>query len=456
MKNLTSLKPQFIFSFMLGFSIFSQAMVAAPNTYRIEIQMSQSERELIKSKKKKEIQRAEMLIYKEGVLKQTLPISLSTRGMTSLSKFSRKNFNIHSLKNEIGESEKIDIGSVEGRKLILSASPEDVLGTKNMLTYKILKNTGVHALSPKYAEVVINRESQGLYFVSRAAQDEILKSKLGEDTQAEIVLRRRYSDKIELKGKKDSLTNLQAQEYIKTLRTIHKTASKLKGEALFAYLEKNLNVEAYMRWIVVNSILKNGDSSDEVFFFGKKLADGSMYFDILPWDEDDTFSKSMHQSSLMISPNYKRAGVAKRTMIFNFESRIDKAVAKDPVMLKKFFAVVSQVISELKTSNAVQTSVDQVIAELTPYLEDADIQAAGLNDSVQKIHNPEEIIAGIRMRQKEINDQIAEMETQLALNENIDINKLILKESFLRSIINRAFLNIMAYFTTDHAGNIKK
>jgi hypothetical protein len=112
--------------------------------------------EAIKTSEKAEVPQATMVVIQPGQENQNIKIKMSTRGLTSLAKFSRKNFNIKSK-----DDQKIQIGQIKGKALVLSASPEDILGTKNKFAYKMLMFAGIRSFNPQYAEVVINGLSRG-------------------------------------------------------------------------------------------------------------------------------------------------------------------------------------------------------------------------------------------------------------------------------------------------------
>jgi hypothetical protein len=229
---------------------------------RIDITMTEEDAGALTSSKKADTpKKATLAVAQPGTVSQTFNVVLNTRGLTSLSKFPRKNFNVKS-----SDDAKMEIGNIKGKKLILSASPEDLLGTRNMFAYNVFESAGIRSLNPQYAEVFINGKPRGLYFVTRSADDEILKS---GNNDAECVLRRRYADHIEEKGHNKDLIQDDCESYIKALSDLHKKASKLHGQELLDTLSASLNLDVYMKWMALNYLLKNGDYSDEVYFLEK-------------------------------------------------------------------------------------------------------------------------------------------------------------------------------------------
>lgn len=390
---------------LLLISFSAQAHVTAPGTTRIEIKMSAAEKVLLRnSKKKTEITHAHADIYEDGQLKQQTEIKVQSRGQSSLKKFPRKNLEAKPL----GETKKIDAASVKSKEMILSASPEDVLVTKNMLVYRLYKAFDIPTMETEYAELVINDESQGLYMVSKSPAEHLL------DQDADIVYRRRYNDFMELKKADKKLSETQVEEYKNHIDGIYKDLKKLKGQALVDSLSAKMNLDGYLKWLALNYIVRNGDFLDEVFFFGKKNADGKIYYDIFPWDLDDTFAEKMHMQGIPLTLNNGAKKRSQRQMLFGFESRLDQAVSEDPVLLNKYFQTLDQVTAQLDDAKLDQI-FNKVAKKLSPYLLDEDILKNGAFDAVGTAHTPEAVKAGFQDKKDFIKKHIQEIKAELEI-----------------------------------------
>ena len=388
---------------LLSFSAF--AHVTGPGTTRIEIKMSSNERSTLRtSKKKYEVSSAIADIYEDGQFKQHVEVSLNSRGQSSLKKFPRKNLDIKSL----SDVKEIEAASVKSKKLILSASPQDVLVTKNMLVYRLYKAFDIPTMETEYAEVVINGESQGLYMVSKGPAEHLLH----ED--AEIVYRRRYNDYMELKKSDKKLSDKQVSEYKTHLDGIYKDLKKLKGQALVDSLSAKMNLDGYLKWLALNYIVRNGDFLDEVFFFGKKNAAGKIYYDIFPWDLDDTFADKMHIQGILLSSNNGAQKRSERQMMYGFESRLDQAVSEDPAMLHRYFQILQNVTNKLDEEK-LNTIFDQVFLKLNPYLDDKDILKNGEYDAVGRAHTANDVKAGFEAKKDLITKHIQEIKAELEI-----------------------------------------
>lgn len=444
---------------------FAYGMVTSPGTYRIEIKVTGAERADLAKGKKTDVPRASLVIFQGADQIGDFSANINTRGVTSLSTYPRKNFNVKSIPKKVGEkAKKIKIGSVVGKELVLSASPEDVLGTKNMLAYGLLDAVGIRALKPQYAEVVLNGISQGLYFVTKTAGDEVLEADVVDkngnqiENPYEVVIRRRYGDtfdadlkkdgNIKVKGNTKGLSREKILEYVKTLNEIHMVVDNgvMNGEGRLAALSKNLNLKNYMKWMAMNYILKNGDYSDEVFFFGKTDSGGNIQFDVMPWDQDDSFGSEMHQAGIVASINHglEEKGIADKTLVYNFESRIDRTIGTDPVLLRKYFEVVSEVIETLRNKGSLDSVVAGLKARLAPYMEYQEIMDSGKLDKSAAVYERDAILAELDGRVTFINDRMTKAEAQIAASANISDNDLAPVLGRLHEKIGQTFLDTMA------------
>ncbi|MES2802070.1 MAG: CotH kinase family protein [Bdellovibrionota bacterium] len=416
--------------------------VNGKHTYRVEITMDQAARESLKARDKAEVSEANMKVYSEGELTDEEQVSISTRGQSSL-KFARKNLSVKVLKEQDGEKKKIEIGEIKSKHLTMSASPEDLLFVKNSIGYSLLKAIGIHSLQTQFAEVKLNGVSQGLYMVTENQTDNLMK---GQDS--EIVIRRRYNDALEVKDAKEGLSEADILKYQQTLRSVHKSIREMHGEHLIATLEKNLNLKNYLKWLAFNYIVKNGDYSDEVYFFGKKNSAGEIYFDVSPWDMDDSFSEKMHLSGFLGGPNYRMTDESQKQLIYNYESRIDRKVAGDAKLLRMYFEAMDEVVSTLSQTDVLYNIQQNILADLMPYIDDADIQANGLLDSVQTRHSRSAIedrvkikMAKIKLRMQAIKEELEVIKTEENLNHRV------LDLSVLRKVLIKIDNVLLRYFT---------
>jgi spore coat protein H len=417
--------------------------VNTPGSYRIEITMDQGAREALKADKKTEVTGVNMKVYKEGLLADEENVELSSRGQSSI-KFARKNFSVKVNKDEAGEKKKLKVGGVKSSHLVMPASPEDVLFVKNEIGYSLLKAIGIHSLKTQFAEVEINGASQGLYMVTENQTENLMK-----DQDAEVVFRRRYNDALEVKDARKDLSLEKIAEYQQTLRDVHKSIRELSGDELIARLEKNLNLKNYLKWLAFNYIVKNGDYTDEVYFYGKTNPETKeIVFDISPWDMDDSFSEKMHLSGFPTGPNWHMTEASQKQMLYNYESRIDRKVASDEKLLRLYFSAMEEVVTTLSQDNVLAGIGKNVLTELNPYLDDADVKENGKLDVAQIAHSRSAVeddvqlkMAKIKLRMQMIKDELAVIKAEESISQRT------LDLSGLRKVLIKINNSLIRQFT---------
>ena len=417
--------------------------VNTKGSYRVEITMDAAQREALKANEQTEVTGANIKVYAAGELKDEETVDVSSRGQSSLAKFPRKNLSVKVEKEENGEKKKLKVGGVKGKKLTLSASPEDLLFVKNSIGYSLLKAIGIHSLETQFAEVKLNGASQGLYMITGNQTDVLMK-----DQDADIVIRRRYNDALEVKDAKKEISEADVLKYTATLKSVHKSIRELSGDKLIATLEKNLNLKNYLKWLAFNYIVKNGDYSDEVYFFGKKNEAGEIYFDVSPWDMDDSFSEKMHISNIPTFPNYHMQENSKKQMIYNYESRIDRKVAGDEKLLRMYFAAMDEVVTTLSQGDVLWNIQQNILKDLNPYLDDADIQAAGILDSVQSRHSRTMIEDEVKVKLAKVQSRMQDIKAELdVIKTEESINHRVLDLSGLRKVLIKIDNTLLRHFT---------
>jgi len=388
----------------------AQALISDKGSNRVEIQMSNVDLNHILSSEKSESDEATVRIFKDGQLVQEARIGVQNRGQTSLREFARKNLSIKIDKSDLNDNEhvkKLKIGEVKSKKLILSAGPEDTLLIKNQIGYALLKKIGLTSLENDYAELLLNGKSYGLYMVTDNPGDYMIKEK-----EADVVFRRRYNDDIELKDAKKSLSDSDILEAQQQLTRIHKKITKLTGQRFIEEISAQLNLKNYMKWMALNYILKNGDYVDEVYFYGKKQAHGQMYFDISPWDLDDTFSDKMHLAQVPTFPNNSMQEESAKQLIYNYEGRIDLAIARDPVLLEMYFQNMEEVVQQL-SKDVVDAEFAKISDKVAVYMMDRDVQKNGQLDVSKQSNEPFVILEDLNAKKNFINARIQSIKSEL-------------------------------------------
>ncbi len=393
-------------TFLASFAI---AMTDGKSTVRIDLTMTAQQRSDLLQPVKVDLYNTEIKVFEFG--KQTIHsyVTASSRGQSSMM-MPRKNMKIQSAyKDQSGHPQKMKIAGIDAKKILLSSGSADPLLTKNMAVYRLYELAGIKTMKTSYAEVTVNGVSQGLHMLSESADDHIMK-----EFKADIAFRRGYVDVLELREQKKSLSQQDVAAYTSAVHAIYSDVKKLKGAELLASLEKRMNFKNYLRLLAMNYLVKNGDYFDELYFYGVKNAAGEMYFDVFPWDFDDSFSEKMH---IAILPGYSNSGRSKRSekqMLFSFESQIDLAISQDAVLLNKYFEVFGEVVSKL-TAEKINESFATVNALVAPYITDADVLSQGAIDTDKVAYTTEGMLASINLHRISVLQAAEKARMQLEL-----------------------------------------
>jgi hypothetical protein len=120
----------------------------------------------------------------------------------------------------------------------------------------------------------------------------------------------------------------------------------------------------------------------------------------------------MHMSFIPGHFNFMKKHKSQSQMLYNFEAGIDRAISSDPVLLKKYFEVLAQVVSEI-TPDVVDHVINDVGAQLTPYLTNRDILENGKIDENKKAHDPRLVLADLEAKRAYLKERLSQMQSEL-------------------------------------------
>jgi spore coat protein H len=279
---------------------------------------------------------------------------IHTRGQTSLY-FKRKslNFKLKSVASfQRGEKhEKL-------RKFDLISLSMDKYYTRNRLAFEMMEKIGIFDLYYTFCELRVNGKSEGIFMVVERPEDWAFEQK-----KSPLMIRRGYDHKIDKVETEKKAEKGEIKKYEGYYRNIYKSLNKYEGEELYNTLSQWMDVDNYMKWLAFNYFVRNGDYSDEVFFYidpeiGK--------YRIIPWDYDDIFAIAPHEGK---DKAFKNLG---EKPIFSTEDVLDVKIVTDPFLYKKYLVVLKEVLEELSPCD-LKDVFDQTYAELFPYFSDQEI-----------------------------------------------------------------------------------
>jgi spore coat protein H len=253
--------------------------------------------------------------------------------------------------------------------------------------FEIFRELEIFEIRNEYTLVMINDRPMGLYLATDKPKKVI--ARISTDPW---IVRRGYRTKIEVV---EPSTAISKAEGVKRFQDLYRILEHHSGERLLAELQSRLNLSRYMKWLLVNSLLRNGDYSDEVFFY-LDSSDPSRKFDIMPWDFDDLF-KAPHESD----ENLRFKDEIASGLLYGFENPLDQKIYFDPALNRLLHEEAKKLFTSI-TPELVTKIVDSIASDLIRYggAEPAVLQN-GLQDSYRKAYSTDFFRKNAEMRKIE-------------------------------------------------------
>lgn len=215
-------------------------------------------------------------------------------------------------------------------------------------------------LTPRFrmVELVIAGESQGAYLLIEKPQTALVR----DNIRPRVIVRRRSDiegDEAELKyAAGDEAPALAAYD------ALIAEAEALAGGELLDWIEEAMDLDQYLRWIALMSLLQSGDYIDEVYFMSTEVtgpdAGARDYFSISTWDQDDIF-KTCHNGDLfaLLDPH---------GLLYCAEGRLEHALLGEPEVYARFAEVLEQTLERIDqatfdaATHAAEASVLAILA----------------------------------------------------------------------------------------------
>lgn len=282
------------------------------------------------------------------------PEEISTRGQSTLY-FIRKSFSF-SLKSEAVFSHGKKRESL--KKFNLISLSMDMGYCCNRLAFEMMEELKLFGLFYSFSELRINGESEGLYMVIERPEDWAIKKK-----DSPFLINRGYDNRIDKFRTGKKADNEEIRTYKGYFTDIYKSVKKYDGEEFYNILSEMLNTEEYMKWLAFNFFVRNGDYTDEVYFYIDPV---TKKYNIIPWDYDDLFSTFPHEGN---TASRKDLG---DKLFFSMEDALDRKIVNDPFLYNKYLIQLREVLNQL-TGEKLKKIFEKTYAELFPYYSNNEI-----------------------------------------------------------------------------------
>jgi len=293
---------------------------------------------------------------------------IRTRGKSAL-RYRRKSFSVfldHSILTH-NHSEK-EIKRLDHFKLLSMSM--DYTYIENRIGLGILAEAEVMPLLYRYVELRINGETQGIYMLLEDPEEYC------KEKGSEFVIRRGYNHHMMDTEFEPGLYQIPMERYEDRFLEVYDNLAILQGEALYNMINARINLNQYFRKMGIDYLLKNGDSTDEVYFYSTILNDNIRYL-VLPWDYDDLFSTKPHEVGRTwgrgtvfgvrpyptLQDIYDEIG---DKLIYSIEDDLDYAIAMDSFLYAQYETTLINMFEKIDDS-FIASLFDQIEKELDPY-----------------------------------------------------------------------------------------
>jgi len=279
---------------------------------------------------------------------------ISTRGQTTL--FYRRKSYSFDLQSEAsfhhGKKTK------KFKRFYLLGLSMDRNYANNRLAFEMMETSELFHLFYAYCDLRINGQSEGVCMILERPEDWAMKRK-----DSPLLIRRGYNNSMDKFKAGNTADKEMIKKYRANFREIYRSLDKYEGEELYRTISAWLETDVYMKWLALNYFIRNGDYTDEVYFF---VDPGTGKFNVIPWDYDDAFSAAPHEG---YEESTKITGAK---LFFSAEDLLDKKIVTDPYMYKIYLIQFEELLNEL-SPDVLKHIFEKTYAELYPYYSNDEI-----------------------------------------------------------------------------------
>lgn len=254
---------------------------------------------------------------------------------------------------------------------------------RNEIAIEVLSRFGIKIPEHFYTRLDLNNSTEGIYMVFNPPAEYALK-----ECNSRIVIRRGYNSSID-----DFYTrhlSPYSEKLIKNRFTYiyEYLLPNYSGKSLYKKLDHILEIKSYFDWLAFNYLFRNGDYTDEVYFYWEHK---KRKFNIVPWDFDDLFHIEPHEGEK------KKEAIIGDKILFSSEDKLDRAIANTPdiyaayqeefnLFLKQFSAEDLQKVLENVYNRVVPYFLEERLVEQSKYDKSGLTSLEKLNQDLRNIY----------------------------------------------------------------------
>ncbi len=304
------------------------------------------------------------------------------RGETTLN-FRRKSFSVNLDDNIMFFVEEEDRAR-EFEEFKLISLVFDYTYIENCIAIGLFHKINLWPTHSFYTEVKLNNNTQGLYLFIEDPEEYYLYQQ-----NADFILRRNYNHWIENYQINTLEADKSEQYYIDQFNSIYYCIANYSGQALYDSLMNRVDLNQYFAKIAIDLLVKNGDYTDEIFFYIKHSG-GKEIYGVHPWDYDDIFAELPHEIGRSWGPGTIFGNRSYNSMediinnvgfklIFSIEDDLDYKIAIDDYLYQRYLEVLEEVFT-LINENAVEDIIADTKKQLQPFYNNNELIAQSQYD----------------------------------------------------------------------------
>ncbi len=272
--------------------------------------------------------------------------------------FARKGFGVNmdrkiSLRNPMEQEER----KYEEFKLL--AMVYDYTYIENSTAAGLFREAGLWPVYSFFTEVKLNGHTQGLYnFIEDPVEYFI------EQKQATFVVRRGYDHVVKAFFMNPDFWQNE-EEYYNRLDRIYSILPGYSGRQMYDSLSAYIDMAQYFTKLSIDLLIKNGDYTDEIFFYST-IRDDREVLGVFPWDYDDIFADQPHEIGNDWGPGtvfgpreyYSVDDVVADVgskLLYSIEDDLDYKIAKDSLIYQEYLKTLRTVMEKIDL-----TAIDRV------------------------------------------------------------------------------------------------
>lgn len=217
----------------------------------------------------------------------------------------------------------------------------------NYLGYSFLKRMNLFFSHFEYIKVYINDSYEGLYLFVEKTQEAVKKR-----FNSVMAVYRKHHEKFYLKYLNDFYIHYGDSMH-SALASLNTLMDQYTGDTLLNEITKFLDFDSYCQWLALNKLLKNGDYSDEAFFYALSQND-SFLFKVTGWDYEDIFK-----------PPHGNNGF-ENSLVYCSEYKFDRAIANDSILYNNYRENLKKILTSFITPEFIDSIKNEIETRLIP------------------------------------------------------------------------------------------